>query len=365
MKLRFRYKVTAALAVFIGAAAFLVSACGSKSKDAPVASAPAPTPTSTPAETPTPTPTPTAAPAEPQAEVWVASNSQRFLVGYTADGTLKKVIDLSRLASAGGITALAFVDRSNLIAFLDPGASGERFVSINVETEVINSAWFMDTTNFSNVSVNKIEKASANALYVQKATGVENLLFDFGKTLVSRVSAATWPILTSANCPITTAQYAIPLKFNNIESVLLLSSGANTRLNVWTATTSVPACAAANSYNYTSSVPTGAAYVPVAALQTPSGKVYVRFQHATTPRIMSFDFDGTTLTNGTDVFSNVAVLTAGTTSREMTLFGEDLLVGDWASNSVHVVGLDGTYKGIFAKDGYTVSVSSIAIRPSE
>ncbi len=380
---------TAFTAVITIAATLSISACGKKKASTPdtlpivepshgadqtqATPSPAPTeiptpgstPTPTPMPTPTATPTPTTTPLPPQAEVWAASANLRFVVGYDIDGNQKKVIDLSSLSPTGGITALSFIDRNHLLAFLDPGTSGERFVTLNVEDGTINPAWYMDTLNFGNVVVNNIIKFSSNTLYVPKATAVENLLFDFNKNLVSRVAAVTWPIINTVACPLTTIQYAAPLKYKGVDSLLVVSSGTNTRLNVWTATTSVPACVAANSYNYTTSVPTNATYVPVAAFQGISGKVLVRFQHPTTPRIMSFDFDGITLSNGIDLFTNVAVLSAGTASREMVPFGDSILISDWSNNAIHKVGLDGSYKGIFAKDGFSMSINSIAVRPAQ
>lgn len=340
--------------------ATITTSCGSKVQDKIFYV----TVTPTAAGTTEPTATPTATPTEARASVWMASATTRFLVGYDDSGNLKKVIDLSLAASTGGITAIQFVDSNNLIGFVDPGASGERFVSVNVETGAMNLSWFSDATNFNNVAVNNIIKDTSSILYVNKATGTENLLFDFSKNVVSRVAVLTWPIVNTAACPITTAQYVTKLSHNNADSLLVLSSGANTRLNVWTSISSTPACVAGNSYNYTTSAPTNAAYVPVAAFQAISGKVFVRFQHATTPRIMNFDFDGTTLSNGTDVFTNIAALSANTSSREMRAFGTSMLISDWTNNAVHKISQTGTYEGVFAKDGYTTSVNSIAIRPA-
>lgn len=313
---------------------------------------------------PTPSPTITVAPARPT--VFVGSTSQRFLVAYSSAGVRLKVYDLSPYFSAGGISAMTFIDSSNLMIFFDPGAAGERVVKFNVDTEVFDAGWGIDATNLNNISANYMTYLSGK-LFIQKTTNVENYSVDLTNSLFLRNAAGGWPMTSTASCTITTINGVIPATYAGTNYLLQLSSGANTRINTYSNVTGGGAlsCAAAgNSYNYTTAAPTGAAYVALSGHQTTDGKVYVRFGHATTPRLVRYDFNGTIISNGTDVFTDPTVLGASTTMRSnLALFGTtEFLMANWDTDALVKVSTTGT-SSIFARDGYTVDVGAVAVRP--
>lgn len=312
----------------------------------------------------TPAPTVVTEPARPV--VFVGSTTQRFLVAYSAAGVRLKVYDLSPYFTAGGIWAMTFVDSSNLMIFFDPGAAGERVVKFNVETEAFDAGWGIDATNLNNITANFMTYLSGK-LFIQKTTNVENYTVDLTNSLFLRNAAGGWPMTSTASCLITTVNGAIPVTYNSANYLLQLSSGANTRINTYSNVTggALSCSAAGNSYNYTTAVPTGAAYVALSGNQTSDGKVYVRYAHATTPRVMRYDFNGTIISNGTDVFTDPTLLGASTTIRSNSalLSSTELLFSNWDTDSIVKVSTTGV-GSIFARDGYTIDAGAIAVRPA-
>jgi hypothetical protein len=90
----------------------------------------------------------------------------------------------------------------------------------------------------------------------------------------------------------------------------------------------------------------------------------VRYHHATTPRIVRYNFNGNDLSAGIDVVTNTGLLSTNISSRELIqLDANTMLVPEWTSNTIHKFSLDGTYKGIFARSTFTTSVNSVTVRP--
>lgn len=319
--------------------------------------------TPTPNESPTPTPTPT---PEPEVAIWTSSLTHRFITGYTAEGELKKVFDLSKVLSAGGFSALTFIDRNHLIAFGDPGTTGERLVKINVATGEIDGNWYSDAT-ITNSAVHSLVKHSDGRLLMHKsgtATQIESVIYNLNNGIVAR-SGSPW--YTLAGCVQTTGNYVLPATFGALRSLLWLSSGTNSRINTIRNIDTTPVCTLAapvNAYNYATSFPSSAAHIIIGGTQMPDGKIYVRFGNATSPMIAAYDFDGNIVSNGAAIFSDTGVLGTATTSRELIGFGEDKLIGaEWGSDSIFMISTSGEFEGFLVRDGYSIDVNAIAIRP--
>ena len=367
---------------FVLATGFIAVACGAFSKQqkdtneealSPTAEA-TPTPA---AETPvntspvvatTPSPSPTPAPP-PVAAVWIAQNAGRFLAGYSTAGEPVQIIDLSSYFSTGGVSALTFIDKNNLLAFVDPGTAGERIVRLDLSgtTPQINASWFTDPTNFNNVTVNKIVTDTGGRLYLNKTSTFEKLTYAMPSTVI-RSSAGGWPVASGA-CALTTTQFVSTAVVDAATYLIGFSSGVNSRINVYSAS-SPASCAAGSSYNFGAApgVPGATTYTPVGAVQMPDGKIYVRYHSTTTPVIVSYDIAGgatPALSNPVTVYNDGGVLGASATvGRDLAkLDATTLLVPDWLTDSIHKVKTNGEYLGIFRADGYTIDVSAIAIRP--
>lgn len=350
-----------------------VHSCGKKDEieDEVLDDAPTPTATATAgtSETPTPTPTPTASPtaSPPQAKIFVGSAVQRFIAAYDVDGHLVKYFDLSPYFSAGGVTAMEFIDENNLFVFFDPGAAGERVVHINVETGNINAAWGNDATNLNNVIVNGFTKDSNSRLYVQRSTSVINYIYNITNSLLMPTATAGWPMTSTGSCLITTINDIVRATYNGSTYFLELSSGVNNRINTWSNPYTALACpAAGNSYNYTTTAPTGAGYSAITGMQLLDSKVYIRYAHATTPTIMRYDFNGTTISGGTSVFTDAGFLGSSVAIRaKMALLDSTtFLLPNWDNDFIFKVTSTGDVgSGIFIKDGFTVDVGAIAVRP--
>lgn len=316
----------------------------------------------------TTTVTSTSAAIEPR--IWLASNVHRFVVGYSQTGQLAKVIDLSNTFSSGSITAIEFLNRDNLLVFADPGAAAEKIIKVNVSTGNVDGTWYVDGTNLNNVTSNKIIVDSANSrIYVHKggtATQIESVSYNLTNNFQARVGA---PFYTLATCVLTTNQYIARVVYGSTPALLLFSSGANTRINTIRNLTSTPVCTTSapnNAYNFTTTAPSNAAAVPTGAAQTSDGKVYVRYQHASTPQVMQYDFDGNIILNGATIFSDASVLGTNTTGRELVALNDSTLIGgDWNSDSIFSISTGGTFNGLLIKDGYSIDVTSVALRPAE
>lgn len=358
--------------------ATFIHSCGSKDDIEDEDVTPTPTPTPEPPiiptqadQNPTPAPTtpPTAAPTAvaPKAKIYVGSAVQRFIAAYDIDGKLIKYFDLSPYFSAGGVTAMEFIDEDNLFVFFDPGAAGERIVHINVETGAINPAWGVDATNLNNVTVNSFYKDTNSRLYVQRTTSVINYIYNLSNSLLMPTATAGWPMTSTVSCPITAINGIVQATHNGSTYFLELSSGAQNRINTWSNPYSALACpAAGNSYNYTTTAPAAAGYSAISGIQLLDSKIYIRFAHATTPTIMRYDFNGTTISGGTAIFSDAGFLGSSVTIRgKMAMIDSTtFLLPNWDNDFIFKVTSTGEVgSGIFIKDGFTVDVGAIAVRP--
>gem|GEM_PF-2724205 len=300
----------------------------------------------------------------PEAKFWVASNAFRYLSAYSEGGELVKSLDLATLVNAP-ITAMSFVDRNTLLLFLDPGASGEVVARLDVETGVVTPGFIVDPA-FANSVVQHMAVVPPSQLYLaRQGGGVERMHVDLAHGNVTRFTGL-WPLVNTVNCPATTYQLTIPYEFGGTKGIAMFSSGANLRVNVWNSLEGTPACGTTTSTNIGAGGinPSAAGFTPVGAYYDGT-KFYVRYHHATTPKIVRYDFNGQMLSNGTDVVMNPGLLSTVIGSRDLTpLDSTRMLVPEWTSDTIHTFNVNGTYEGVFARNSFTTDVNAIAIRPS-
>jgi hypothetical protein len=314
--------------------------------------------------------TPVAAPS--LATVWIASNTARTIAGYDTNGKQLAYIDLSAYLSTGAVTALTFISKDVLLAFADPGASGERIFRIDLSTNSVsnlNASWFMDTTNFSAMAAYSMVKWSSSKLLIPKqiaASTVEQVAYNISNNIVARVGAP-WVGNTLGSCLSTTNQYAVQVTSSTgTKKLLTLSSSTNSRVNIYGNVDGAVTCD--GSYNFGTTAPASTAFIPTGAVQGSDGKIYVRFQHATTPAIYRYDVDAsmTTLSAGTLVYNDTGYLNQDVTSRDMVLLESDyVLLANWGVDAIVKLNLLTGIPEYFAKDMFTVDVNAIAIRPAQ
>ena len=359
------------LIAFAAVALCCITACGTKKKNDtsdPEATLGLPDPTPSPAAQPT-TQASATTPTAPFANIWVASNSLRAIAGYDANGVYVSFIDLSAYLSVGSVTSITFLNKNTLIVTADPGASGEKIIRIDLSgntASAVNANWFQDSTNFNNISMTKIVKWSSSKLVAVKGNAMlEALSYNLNNNTVSRVGAP-WintGLVGAATCNITTNQYVIPATFSGVTKLIGISSGVNTRLNLYGNVDSSPTCDA--SVNYVAGNIT-AAHIPTGAVQMADGKVYVRYQFTSNPAIIRYDYDGTNLTNPFSFYTDSGFLNTTTTDRELVaLDNTNMLFSNWTANAIIRVNTTTGAADFFIKDMFTASVNAIGIRPAQ
>jgi hypothetical protein len=311
--------------------------------------------------TPAPSTSGTPSPV-PDDKVWVASNSYRYLSSYDASGTLVKSIDLATVTT-GAITGLTFMDRDNLMVFLDPGASGENFTRVNVTTGTVTPGFITDPA-FTNSTVLHIAAGDSSKLYAaRQAGGIERFFVSLTSGVVNKYSSP-WPLASGGSCLATTYQLGVPYSYGGLAGMALFSSGTNSMINFYSTLEATPTCTAGSSNNFGTTVfPAAVGYVPVGAFYNGTNW-FVRYYHATTPRIVRYAFNGLLLTSGTDVVTNAALLSTNASSRELIpLNSTQFLVPEWTNDAINIFDNTGTYVGIFAKNSFTIDVNSVTLRP--
>jgi hypothetical protein len=361
-------KIWTAAAIMLAA-----TACAKKKSDNTETQLTETAPATTPSvSNPSPASTNNGSTTPTKATVWIASNALRTIAGYDTSGNRLAFIDLSTSLSSGYITAMTFISKDVMLAFADPGASGERIFRIDLSTNTVtnlNTSWFMDTTNLSAMAAYSIVKWSSTKLFIPKQTGastIEQLTFNFTSNIVSR-TGNPWVPNTLGSCLSTSNQYALPVtSATGTKKLLTLSSSTNSRINIYGNIDSAVTCD--GSYNFATTAPASAAYVPTGAVQGSDGKIYVRYQHATTPAIFRYDVDAsmTTLTAGTNIYSDTGYLNPDVTSRDMvTVDGDFVLLANWGVDAIVKLNLLTGLTEYFAKDIFTTDVNAIAIRPAQ
>lgn len=335
--------------------------CGSDESSDTVAD-PGPSPSPTPRTTGSATPVPTGTPDTPSTGFWVGSSSLRVVSRYDSAGKIRTpIIDLKgALGADGGITALKFVDSTNLLAFFDPGVSTKKEAILLIDAKkgtLKNRAWFTDDTELADVkATNLITGFIPNTLLIPNGTKILRVLYD--RALNASGSAST--LLegsTLSGCPHTTLEYVNLVTVNGTKYLLVLSSGANTRVNVIGFSAGNPTCQASLNYAATGQ-PTDATDVPVNAVLMADGRIYVLYQHATKSKIVRYTFDGKAFGTGSVIYSDQTVLGAaprGLVARS----SQRLLVGNTEEDKIFEISTSGAFTGFFVDNSFTEDVSTI------
>ena len=363
--MRLRTSITSFLILVVA-----ICAC-SKSASSPAAIVENPTPIPTAAATIAPLPPiPTTSPISNVPKgFWVGNLSLRLLARFDIFGNKVAEADLQSIAQSGGVTALAYLDATTLVALLDPGtvAGGEVLVTIDANTGAIkNKSWWQDSTSFAAIESNGIvsNAINNNVLFSGNKT-IERLIYNAGGA--ARVggtaggSSSYIPQITAGVCASDKIGNIGLLVINNSLSLAQLTHGTTQRINILGNLEGSPSCI--SSYNYAAvGQPTTADHIPMSAVQMPDGKLYVLYQHPTAPKIISYDTDGRTLSNPIVAYEDASVL--GATPRGLTKFGETtMLVGNPTTGKVFEIFTAGGFTGFFITSTYTSSVGTILTVP--
>lgn len=349
----------------LGLLAAASGACG-RSDDSDDASTPSPSPTATRTPARTPAPTPTEVVDTKPTGFWVASSSLRVLSRYDTAGVLKTpLIDLkSTLGAAGGITAMKFLDATNLLVVHDPGTTtaAESIALVDSKKGVVKSkGWFTDATNFNQVSsYNLITGFIANTLLVPNGTRILRMLYDAS---LNPSSAATSFLDGSSvsGCPHTSIEFAQTLTFGSTKHIILLSSGTEQRINAISLAAGSPRCGASLVYSEAGQ-PATTADVPSAAVRMADGRLYVLYQHPSASKIVSYAFDGSRFSDARLVFSDQAILGA----KPRALFARSalrMLVANTDDDKIFEISTAGAFTGFFVDNSFTQDVSVIELAP--
>jgi len=272
----------------------------------------APNPTPTPSAVPVPTQVPESAPVS----FWLAPGSAPgFPVAQRFDsaGRASLQVDLMKFGvDRGPITALTFLDSSTLLFFVNPGTDKETFGTIDVKTGLVkNKAWVAESSikaMFRNLPVRSMIAGFQNGvLLAQTDTSVKSIRYNQDGGLIGDTfyDSNTLP----SECPIAALTRMAMVQGAGGNQLILMSAGAQPRLNVLTLTAGVVSCK--STLDYSNGVTT-AAHRAVSLVQMSDGKVYVLFQHdvvtGSDPKIVRYDYDGTSLSNPQEIFKGVANL---------------------------------------------------------
>ncbi|NBW81859.1 hypothetical protein EBR21_08900 [bacterium] len=265
--------------------------------------------------TPSPTPAATEVPESAAVPFWITSNPKDGggPAAYRFDGAGRLSLTIDLLQSGldyGPVTALHFLDASTLMFFIDPGVDKETLGTFDVKTGLIkNKAWGSETSikqAFKGFRANSLVSGlQSGVLHAQISTGIKAIRYgaDGGLAAEDFYNAASAAV---ADCPIGTVTQAILLQGGGNSSLGVLTTGAATRINILYSQGGEVKCR--SSLDYAQGPETTAQHKAVNVLQMPDGKIYVLYQHDSSPLVMRYDFDGTTLTNPKKVYSGVSNL---------------------------------------------------------
>lgn len=318
-----------------------------------------------------PEPQPSSAPKSEPVGFWAASASQRVVSRFDASGASTAVLDFQPYLQVGGITALGFLSPSvggGLVALLDQQteSAAEFLAQIDTQSGSIKTPyWYLDNANLTGLDTHTIlgDTIESNLL-IHTTSGIERLIL--GQAAApNRISGAggigPWiPSLgtTGLGCRSLTI-VSIATLVNAEEKFLMINStGAEAyNLNIIKDLDTSPTCLTTHDYS-ASDLPTTSADVPVNAMQMPNGKVYVLYTNATSPKIVSYDFDGTSLANPAVIFADAAVL--GSAPRGLTpRSSQNFLFGNATNGTVYELTTNGELTGFFVQSTFLVGVSSL------
>ena len=338
----------------------LVASCGSKDKEDSDPGSGA-SPSKTPTKKPSVSPSPTVIPDTGSLEFFVGSNVMRTLVRFDNKGAVKTPwIDFkAAYGSEGGVVSYASLNETNKLVAFDPGVAtkSESIALIDPLTGVVkNKNWFLDTAldqvTISGMAVGFI----ANTLLVGTSQKVVRVLYD--ANFAASGSASNFLLADSlADCPHTVVEDFQLVKKGNVKTLVLLSSGANARINLITLNAGAASCSASLDYAAAGG-PTSSADVPVSSTVMGDGDLYVLFQNATASKIVKYTFTGTAISNPRLVFSDQTLLGA----KPKGLFARSslrLLFSNTVDDKIYEVTTAGAFTGFFLDNSFTQDVSLI------
>jgi hypothetical protein len=325
---------------------------------------------------PTPTPTPTAAPTEiPETtpvSFWVASNPKDgggpIAVRFDGTGRLSMTVDLVESGlDYGPITAFQFLDASTLMFFIDPGTGKETIGTLDIKSAIVkNKAWGSESSikaAFSGARANSLVTGfQSNVLHAQISTGVKSIRYNTDGGL----SAEDFFVSTSAAaaaCPVGTVNSSALIRKDGVSSLAVLTSGTATRINVLNVVGGAVNCK--SSLDYSQGPDTTAQHKAVNIVQTPDDKVFVLYQHETSPYVVRYDFDGTTLSSPQTVYrglSNLGKTPLGMIART----SRRLLIGrpdTGALVEIYIRGSEGEQSDFYKKTSFAKDLTALIAEP--
>lgn len=261
--------------------------------------------------TPTPTPAATEAPETNAVSFWLAANPKDgggpIAVRFDGGGRLSLTVDLFEAGlDYGPITAFHFLDASTLMFFVDAGTDKETLGTLDVKSALVkNKAWGSESSikaAFKSVRAKSLVTGlQSGVLHAQIGTGIKAIRYnsDGGLSADEFFSAASD---AATGCPIDSVNHSALIQGGNSSAIALLSSGTASRINILTLNAGTVTCK--SSFDY-SQGDTTAQHKAVNVMQNSDGKVYVLYQHETNPLLMRYEFDGTSLSNATKIYSGV------------------------------------------------------------
>jgi hypothetical protein len=300
---------------------------------------------------------------------WIASSSQMFISRYDSNGNLvQPVIDLKGKAGTdGGITAIHSLDQNTLLALVDPGVVGKSETIYAVDLRnLTNSAkgngvstWLNDPTNSLYLKTIRsfVTGIISNTVIVPTNDNFYNVLYSSRDDTRELFSAPSVTPINVAGCTYSEASNTSVIANSGAKSLLVMSSGSSLTLNVLKNQNGSWQCS--SSYTYGGDSETTSAHTPVNAAQTPDGKVYVLYAHATASKIVRYSFDGTTLSAPATVFADQSLL--GTNPQGLAVRSSDkVLFGNRTRNRVFEVNVaKGAFEGFYINNSYVTDVSAI------
>jgi hypothetical protein len=339
----------------------MIFACGKSDDSESDGDAPAPTPSAKPTAKPA-APSPTPVVDSKSTGFWVASASSRVVARYDFNGVLKTpIIDLkAALGSTGGVTALKFLDPTNLLVFFDPGttATSESIALVDARKGVVKSkSWFSDATNLNQVTTpNLITDLIPSTVLVPTGDKVIRVLYD--TALIPSSTVSVFMSKTSVlGCPFSKIEYLQTHSISGAKVLVMLSSGDEKRINILNLTAGVPKCVTSLLYSDTGQ-PAAATDTPVNAIRMADGRLYVLYQSDTNPKIVSYSFDGKTLSGAKLVYEDANIL--GTKPRG--LFSRSnlrMLVGNTEDDKLFEISTAGVFTGFYVDNSFVQDIAVI------
>lgn len=315
------------------------------------------------AATPTPTPTVTEAPESAPVAFWLTRDAGAGPVAVRFDSAGRQSLQVDLVSSGvdyGPITALHFLDASTLLYFVNPGENKEMFGTLDIKTGLVkNRAWGSESSireKFKNAPVGTMFTGFQNGvLHAQVAAGIKTVRYNQEGGLSAQ--DFTW-----SDCPSDKLSGIYLVQTKDSSQIVALSYGTQTRLNVLTVTSGTATCK--SSFDY-SSGETTAAHKPVNLVQMADGKIYVLYQHSDTPKIVRYDFDGTTLSAAKTIFMSKEILGANTFGM-IARTNKRLLVANPDQNAlleIAIKGDAGAQTDFYQKTSYAKDIKALIAEP--